>query len=134
MSSPRLLASALFSLLSLLLAVGSASLTPPAQASSERLFPVNVKRGTMVPRDPPDLIINGKPRVLASGARIRDENNHLQHLSAIHGEQFIVNYTENRYGDIDKVWILSPEEIRTPMPAANNATPTPTARPIPPQK
>jgi hypothetical protein len=87
----------------------------------------------MVPRDPPELIINGKPRFLAAGGRIRDENNHLQHLSAIRGEQFIVNYTENRYGDIDRIWILSPEEIRTPMPAANGDAPKPTARPIPPQ-
>ncbi len=117
-------------LLAALLAMPLASLSLLAHASSERLFPVNVKRGTMVPRDPPDLIINGKPRFLAAGARIRDANNHFQHLSSLHDEQYIVNYTENHYGDINQIWILSPEEILTPNPNAN-ATPTPKPQPRP---
>ena len=107
-----------------------AGISLPAQAASERLFPTNVKRGTLVPRDPPDIIIDGKPRFLASGARIRDANNHLQHLSRIQGEQFIINYTENHYGDINQIWILTPEEIRTPIPNSN-ATPTPKPQPRP---
>jgi hypothetical protein len=100
-----------------------------AHAASERTFPVNVKRGTLVPRDPPDIIIDGKPRFLASGARIRDENNHFQHLSRLDGQQYIVNYTENRYGDINQIWILTPEEIRATV-AETTPTPKPQPRPI----
>ena len=112
------------------LAVLLACISLPSHSSSERLFPVNVKRGTMVPRDPPNIIIDGKPRFLASGARIRDAENHLRHMSQIQGEQFIVNYTENRYGDISQIWILTPEEILTPAPTVT-PTPKPQPRPIP---
>lgn len=97
-------------------------------AARERAFPAHVKRGTMVPRDPPNVLIDGKPRLLASGVRIRDERNHLQHPGHIQGEQFIIHYTENHMGNINQIWILTPEEIHTALP---NATPTPKPQPRP---
>lgn len=87
----------------------------PAQAL-ERLFPPNIKRGTLSNVDFPGVSLNGSPRKLAPGAWIRNENNMIDMPVTLRGREFTVNYTENPQGEIDRVWILSPAEASVPPP------------------
>lgn len=87
----------------------------PAQAL-DRLFPPNVKRGTLSNVDFPSVSLNGSQRKLAPGAWIRNENNTIDMPVTLRGREFIVNYTENPQGEIDRVWILSPAEASAPLP------------------
>jgi len=87
----------------------------PAQAL-ERLFPPNVKRGTLSNVDFPSVSVNGSQRKLAPGAWIRNENNTIDMPVTLKGRQFTVNYTEDNEGNVNRVWILSPAEASVPLP------------------
>jgi hypothetical protein len=87
----------------------------PAQAL-DRLFPPNIKRGTLSNVDFPSVSLNGSQRKLAPGAWIRNENNMIDMPVTLRGREFTVNYTENPQGDIDRVWILTPAEASVPLP------------------
>ncbi|HYD81767.1 MAG TPA: hypothetical protein VEC06_18355 [Paucimonas sp.] len=76
----------------------------------DRPFPKDIKRGRMTPAAHPSIVIDGKPRALSIGARIWNENNLIEQPAALRGENIVVNYTENGHGEIDRVWILTPEE------------------------
>lgn len=84
-------------------------------AAFERPFPAPTKRGKMTPAAHPAIVIDGKARQLSPGARIWNENNLIEMPAALRGSELIVNYTENDQGDIDRVWILTPEEAREPV-------------------
>lgn len=84
-------------------------------AAFERPFPAPTKRGKMTPAAHPAIVIDGKARQLSPGARIWNENNLIEMPAALRGSELIVNYTENEQGDIDRVWILTPEEAREPV-------------------
>lgn len=87
----------------------------PAQAL-ERLFPNTAKRGTLSTVDYPTIRIDGTVRKLSPGAWIRNQANTVDTPASLSGREFIVNYTENPQGDIDRVWILNPEEAAKPAP------------------
>ena len=91
------------------------ALAAPAHAL-DRLFPPQTKRGEMSNVDFPTVKINGTERKLAAGAWIRNENNTIDMPVTLRGRQFVVNYTENPEGDINRVWILSPAEASVPLP------------------
>jgi hypothetical protein len=76
----------------------------------DRPFPKDVQRGTMTPAAHPTIVINGKLRPLATGARIWNTDNLIEQPSALRGENIVVNYTENEQGEIDRVWILTRDE------------------------
>ena len=82
----------------------------------ERPFPENAKRGTMTPANFPNIIIDGKARRLTPGARIWNRDNLIQMPASIRGSDFTVNYTEDAQGQIERVWILTPEEVKKPLP------------------
>jgi hypothetical protein len=82
----------------------------------ERLFPPIAKRGTLSTEDYPTIAINGKIRQLSAGAWIRNENNTIDMPVTLRGRRFVVNYTENNQGEIDRVWILSPTEANAIPP------------------
>ena len=82
----------------------------------ERPFPQIAKRGTLSMTDYPRIEMDGKERKLSTGAWIRNENNTIDMPVTLRGREFTVNYTENMQGDIDRVWILSPEEAKKPAP------------------
>jgi hypothetical protein len=86
----------------------------PASAF-ERPFPAQTKRGQMTPALHPAIIIDGKPRQLSPGARIWNENNLIEMPASLRGSGLAVNYTENDQGDINRVWILTPEEASQPV-------------------
>lgn len=92
----------------------SLSTTLTAQAA-DRPFPQNAKRGTMSPANYPELVIDGKLRPLAPGARIWNQDNFIELPASLRGTDLPVNYTENADGQIDRVWILSEEEARQPL-------------------
>jgi hypothetical protein len=92
-----------------------AGLTLPALAF-ERPFPAGTKRGTMTPATYPHIVINDKTRTLSAGARIWNQRNTIDMPASLRGEDMIVHYTENQAGQIDRVWILTPEEIARPAP------------------
>jgi len=89
----------------------------PALAAEPRPFPPNAKRGKMAFGYAPDIAVDGKPRQLSPAARIFSDENLTVVPSALADATFIVNYTEDMNGNINLVWILTPEEAR--LPAAN---------------
>src|ERR1700712_912088 len=82
----------------------------------DRLFPPQTKRGEMSNVDFPTVKINGDERRLAAGAWIKNENNTIDMPVTLRGRQFIVNYTEDNLGNVNRVWILSPAEASVPLP------------------
>lgn len=82
----------------------------------ERPFPPGTKRGTMTPATYPKIVINDKTRTLSAGARIWNQRNTIDMPASLRGEDMVVHYTENQAGQIDRVWILTPEEIARPAP------------------
>tara|TARA_R110001599_G_scaffold353676_1_gene595135 strand:- start:175045 stop:175416 length:372 start_codon:yes stop_codon:yes gene_type:complete len=82
----------------------------------ERPFPPGTKRGTMTPAAYPNIVINDKNRTLSPGARIWNQRNTIDMPASIRGEDMVVHYTENQAGQIDRVWILTAQEIARPAP------------------
>ncbi|MDQ9168850.1 hypothetical protein Q8A64_00345 [Oxalobacteraceae bacterium R-40] len=99
-----------------------ASLSIAAHAF-ERPFPQIAKRGTLSMTDYPSIEIDGKERRLAVGAWIKNQNNTIDMPVTLRGREFIVNYTENMQGEIDRVWILRPEEAKRPAPNKQQTQP-----------
>jgi hypothetical protein len=84
----------------------------------ERPFPENAKRGKFSMEDYPNSVyMNGRARKLSPGAWIRNEQNMINVPAAYMGREYIVNYTENTEGDIDRVWILNADEMRRSAPS-----------------
>jgi hypothetical protein len=81
-----------------------------AAQAFERPFPVTAKRGTMSPAHYPSIVIDGKARHLSAGARIWNQDNLIEQPASLRGTGWIVNYTENQAGEIDRLWILSKDE------------------------
>ena len=69
----------------------------------------------MSPAPYPEIILDGKQRHLAAGARIWNEDNLIQVPASLRGNNLPVNYTENAAGEIDRVWLLSEEEASQPL-------------------
>ncbi|MGV3655978.1 MAG: hypothetical protein ACO1N5_17390 [Noviherbaspirillum sp.] len=93
----------------------------PAHAL-DRLFPPNAKRGTLSTMDYPTITMDGKTRQLSAGAWIRNTNNTVDMPASLRGREFVVNYTENPLGQIDRVWILTPAEAQAPLPGQRRST------------
>jgi hypothetical protein len=102
---------------SLALLVLSALSVPPGHAALERLFPANAKRGTLSTESYPEFYLDGKPKKLSVGAWIKNKKNTIDMPYSLRGREFVVNYTENARGEIDRVWILTEEEASKPAPA-----------------
>ena len=77
---------------------------------SNRNIPMDSKSGVMEPpTNGSQLEIDGDPYVLAFNSRIRDETNRLVQTSMIQGEKR-VRYTLNGQEQVDKIWLLAPNE------------------------
>jgi hypothetical protein len=99
----------------LCLFLASASMSVSAQAR-ERPFPLIAKRGTLSMTNYPTVMIDGTARKLSPGAWIKNANNTIDTPISLQGREYIVNYTENNEGDVDRVWILTDHEISLPPP------------------
>ncbi len=94
-----------------LVMLGLSIAATPALAQ-DRTFPPEAKRGRMTPGYFPDITLDGKPRRLSPAARIFNQDNLVEVPAALRGSDIVVNYTQNADGDIDRVWLLTPEEAR----------------------
>jgi len=86
-----------------------------AAMAFDRPFPQDVKRGKMTPAAHPHIVIDGKPRAMAPGGRIWNQDNLIEMPAALRGRDLAVNYTETDDGQIDRVWILTPQEASEPV-------------------
>jgi len=108
--------------LALLAVLLSAVATIPAFAF-ERSFPASAKRGVMSPAQYPTIVINGTTRRLSVGARIWNEHNRIQMPVSLRGSGIVINYTENSTGDINRVWLLTPDEASQPLTRPTDSQP-----------
>ncbi|ELX10647.1 hypothetical protein Jab_2c27450 [Janthinobacterium sp. HH01] len=84
----------------------------------ERPFPAHALRGKMTPGYFPDISIDGKPRRLSPAARIFNQDNMIEMPAALRGSDIVVNYTVDMNGNIDRIWILTPEEAAQKLPTS----------------
>jgi hypothetical protein len=83
----------------------------------ERPFPATAKRGTMSPAPHPTIIMDGATRRLTAGGRIWNTDNLIQMPATLRNGEYVVNYTETLQGEIDRIWILNPQEAEKPAPS-----------------
>lgn len=107
--------------LGLTLALAPPLAAPAAAQGIERPFPPDAQRGKMTPGYFPDILIDGKPRRLAAGARIFNQDNMIAMPATLRGGDIVVNYTVDAMGYIDRVWILTKEEAAQKPPASASA-------------
>ncbi len=65
----------------------------------------------------PHVSINGSQRRLSAGSWIRNVRNTIDLPVTLQGQELTVNYTENQQGEIDRAWILSPQEASQRPPS-----------------
>lgn len=82
----------------------------------ERIFPENVKRGKLSVTALADLLINGKLRHTTPSTRIYNEDGLIVTSATLASVNAIINYTENEFGEIERVWILSTAEVKQAVP------------------
>lgn len=99
----------------LMLALIGCAAVPALPARSqqlERTFPAPSKRGKMTPSYFPELLIDGKVRRMSPAGRIFNQENLIETAGTLRGKNLPVRYTEDTNGDIDRLWLLTPEEAR----------------------
>lgn len=85
----------------------------------ERTFPPEVKRGKLSTTDLAELVIDGKLRDYSPGLRIYSEDNLTLTIASVDVRNIIINYVENEFGEIQKIWVLTAEEASQPLPKKN---------------
>jgi hypothetical protein len=92
------------------------SLSSLAQVPDVRSFPPNTKRGVLNMDNYPDVIVDGKLKYTVPATRFYDDNNMLILPTYVTGNYLIINYTDNEFNELQKVWILTPDERRQVLP------------------
>ena len=110
-------------LLLMLTVLAAMSLPGFAQTPAERTFPANTKRGVLNMAQYPDVLIDGKVRNTAPGLRIFDDENLFITPGMITGNYIIVNYTEDNFGDVARIWVLTDAERKKVLPAVEEWKP-----------
>lgn len=90
-------------------------LTMFSALAGPRPFPHNAKRGTMSVGNYPQVFINAETRQLSPGAKIFSRENTIVMYSTLVNNVYVVNYTVDSQGFIDKIWILRDEELDQPL-------------------
>ena len=78
--------------------------------ATPRNFPATAKRGLLTATSFPQVSIDGQTQTLAPGAKIIGPQNTIVMHSTLTNGSYVVNYTVDRLGMIDKIWILTAEE------------------------
>ena len=82
----------------------------PKVKMGRRALPSDSQFGILSPiTNPPKVTIDGDEQVLAFNARIHDAYNRIVQSGFVH-EKKRIRYTVNNRNQIDRVWILFPEE------------------------
>jgi hypothetical protein len=87
-------------------------------AEAGRQFPPNAQRGKLQVVQGSDVLIDGKPERLSPGARIRGPQNTLVMTGAIMGQELVVNFVRDAYGNLHQVWLLTALEAKQKMKRA----------------
>jgi hypothetical protein len=87
-------------------------------AEAGRQFPPNARRGKLQVVQGADVLIDGKPERLSPGARIRGPQNTLVMTGAIIGQELVVNFVRDAYGNLHQVWLLTALEAKQKMKKA----------------
>lgn len=101
-------------LIAIPMTVVALALTLPA-AAIDRTFPQTSLRGSMTITAYPAIVINKANLRLSPGSRIWGQNNLTQIPVSLGDSSYLVNYTKNGDGDVDRVWILTPDEASQPV-------------------
>ena len=108
-----------------ILASAAATFSTESHAQFQRIFPQDVKRGTIQFSDIPlEVKLNGSAERLAPGARVRGPMNTFVLNNQLAGQTYKVNYTRDPAGMVRDIWILTPEEAE----ALPDGTPAPPPR------
>ena len=75
-----------------------------------RAFPATAKRAVLEVTQSPEVLLDGAPRRLSAGARIRAVNNLLVMPATLTGQRVLVHYLTDAQGLLHEVWILSAQE------------------------
>ncbi len=106
--------SKLQSLRGLLLAGVLAGLSLAASAE-DRSFPENTRRGILKSAANPDIVIDDKLRRVSPSTRIYNEDNLIIMSGMLGTASKVVNYTQNDYGEVERIWLLTAAESATPL-------------------
>jgi hypothetical protein len=87
-------------------------------AEAGRQFPPSAQRGKLKVVQGAEVLIDGKPERLSPGARIRGPQNTLVMTGAIIGQEHVVNFVRDAYGNLHQVWMLTPLEAKQKMKRA----------------
>jgi len=87
------------------------TLTTLYALATPRVFPANVKRGVLSADVFPQVLINGQMQRLSPGAKIIGKQNTIILTSVLMNNAYTVNYTVDAQGFIDRIWILTDEEL-----------------------
>jgi len=90
--------------------LATACIAIAAQAQTQRAFPQDALRGSLVIGVAPDVVLNGERARLAPGSRIRNADNMVVVPGAVIGGPYLVHYTLDSTGLVKDVWILRPGE------------------------
>ncbi|WP_395822674.1 hypothetical protein [Collimonas sp.] len=87
----------------------------------ERTFPALTLRGKLAITSYPSVTINGNTLRLSPGSRIWNTSQLTQIPSSLGSDTYLVNYTLNPQGDVDRVWILTPDEASQKVETQRNS-------------
>ncbi|PFH08819.1 hypothetical protein BCF11_1194 [Collimonas sp. PA-H2] len=87
----------------------------------ERDFPATTLRGKMTITAYPTVAMSGNVLRLSPGSRIWNTQQLTQVPSSLGSDTYLVNYTLNIQGDIDRVWVLTPDEAGVKIEAQRNS-------------
>lgn len=87
----------------------------------DRDFPASTLRGKLTITDYPNVTVNGSTLRLSPGSRIWNTQQLTQVPNSLGSDTYVVNYTLNVQGDIDRVWILTSDEAGQKVDAQRNS-------------
>lgn len=88
--------------------------------AAERDFPASTLRGKLAITDYPNVTMNGNVLRLSPGSRIWNAQQLTQIPNSLGTDTYLVNYTLNTQGDIDRVWVLTPDEASQKIETQRN--------------
>lgn len=114
---------------SVLVALAVLAVSALAAGINERSFPPNTKRGVLNGAAYPDVVIDGEIRQTLPNTRVYNEENLIVMPNQLTGNYIVINYFENDFGEVEKIWILTTAEIAKTLPKAEVWTPIPFKNP-----
>ncbi|SFI20451.1 hypothetical protein SAMN04515618_113124 [Collimonas sp. OK307] len=88
--------------------------------AAQRDFPASTLRGKLIITDYPNVTVSGNALRLSPGSRIWNTEQLTQIPNSLGTDTYLVNYTLNPQGDIDRVWILTPDEASQKIETQRN--------------